>query len=378
MNRKSLILFVVICIVISNIMTACGSIKTSTDNSVILMEPIVKTKNSLNISVDPRIELLSIVQYLSNYNTIASGLITKESFEYKDKVRKHFMEFRKHEAIKFFNEISKNGFTFDAPPTSMLFMDNNFKVRKDVELTDYIARRAGSRENIIKLYNLLEDFASISDFTSFFNDNIEYYNTIIDNTLFLIDDEFDIINHLEGYYGWQNKSYNIVLSSLYGAGAYGPSISNKNQDVEIYSIIGCQMLNGNLDPSFGTIDYFNYLQQHEFSHSFINPTTSKNLDLANSYEELFEPIKDEMKYLAYAEWETCLNEHIIRALTSRFASHENKTKGRNLLKAEEEKNFIYVEALYNKLEEYEDNRDKYPTIEDFYPELLKALDQFKN
>jgi len=36
-----------------------------------------------------------------------------------------------------------------------------------------------------------------------------------------------------------------------------------------------------------------------------------------------------------------------------------------------------LKHLFKKLEEYKTNRAKYPTIEDFYPELLKALAEFK-
>ncbi|MDR7855173.1 DUF4932 domain-containing protein [Tissierella sp.] len=81
-----------------------------------------------------------------------------------------------------------------------------------------------------------------------------------------------------------------------------------------------------------------------------------------------------MSAMEYNIWETCLNEHIIRALTSRFTYLTDKDEGLELLRQEKEKGFIYVEALFHKLEIYENNTDTYTTIEDFYPELLSALD----
>jgi len=37
---------------------------------------------------------------------------------------------------------------------------------------------------------------------------------------------------------------------------------------------------------------------------------------------------------------------------------------------------VFTDALAKKLEEYEQNRGKYPTLDSYYPELLKALDGF--
>nr|WP_276536536.1 DUF4932 domain-containing protein [Tissierella carlieri] len=340
------------------------------------MEPITESKNSINVSVDPRIELLSIVQVLSNYNKIDDSLITEWDFEYKDKIIEKFSQYRNHKAVKQFKKMSNLGFSYDAPPGLMLFMDKNFNVREDVELTEYIIGRAGGENNINELFESLKEFCIDTNFIDFFNDNNNYYDRIINSTLELIPSDSNIIEDLEEYYGMKQKSYNVVLVSLYGKGAFGPNIDTKEDDTEIYSVLGCIGIDTMDLPMFGDLGFFTGLQQHEFSHSFINPITDKNHNLAYSYEELFIPIKDKMRSMAYTNWGTCLNEHIIRALTSRFAYHEDNLDGIKVLEMEKETGFIYVEALFNKLEEYENNRDKYSTIEDFYPELLKSLDEF--
>lgn len=376
MRKRIFVLSMIICVLVGGITTGCSQVKTSSNINISLMDPITISKNSINVSVDPRVELLSIVQYLSDYKNLGPGLMTNHSFNYKDSVKKHFIEFKEHEVIKLFDEMSKSSFSYDAPPGLMLFMNQEFGVRDDTELTDYIIMRAGGKKNIDKLFNALKDFCVETGFIDFFNGSTEYYNTIIDNTLLLISDEINLISKLEDYYGMQQGSYNMILASLHGGGSYGPQIITKEKGVEIYSIVGCQMLNGNLDPAFGTRNSFDYLQSHEFSHSFINPITLKNINLVNSYTDLYNPIEEKMKNMAYSTWQTCLDEHIIRALTSRFAYHEEESKGIMYLESEKQEDFIYVEALYNKLEEYENNRDKYPTIEDFYPELLKVLDEF--
>lgn len=377
MGKKSLLLLLSVCL-FSFILFGCTKVSTSSNIDLTLNEPVIKTKNSINIIVDPKIELLSIVQLLSGYDKINSTLMTDASFEYKDKVIEYFSEFKNHKAVKQFSKMSKSGFTYDAPPGLVLFADDNLNVRKDVELTEYIIKRAGGEEKIIRLFDALKEFCVDTNFDDFYNSNIDYYNEITDNTLLLMKDDTNIIEQLEEYYGIKQKSYNVILTSLYGKGAYGPKIQNIDGDTEIYSVLGCIGVSKNGYPFFITNnDYFTYLQQHEFSHSFINPITEKNIKLANSYDVLFGPIKDKMKSMAYSSWETCLNEHIIRALTARFVYNDGNSEDTNTLYKEKNQGFIYVESLFNKLEEYEKNRDKYPTIEDFYPELLKALDEFK-
>lgn len=376
MNRNFVISLILLFVLIAIIATGCNQAKTSIARDISLMEPITESKNSINVSVDPRIELLSIVQVLSNYNKINDSLITEWDSEYKDKIIEKFSQYTNHKAVKQFEKMSNLGFSYDAPPGLMLFMDKNFNVREDVELTEYIIGRAGGKNNINALFESLKEFCIDTNFIDFFNDNNNYYNRIINSTLELIPSDSNIIEDLEEYYGMRQKSYNIVLVSLYGKGSFGPKIDTKEDGTEIYSVLGCIGIDTMDLPIFGDLGFFTELQQHEFSHSFINPITDKNRNLAYSYEKLFIPIKGKMRSKAYANWDTCLNEHIIRALTSRFVYHEDNLDGIKVLEMEKETGFIYVEALFNKLEEYENNRDKYPTIEDFYPELIKSLDEF--
>ena len=83
-----------------------------------------------------------------------------------------------------------------------------------------------------------------------------------------------------------------------------------------------------------------------------------------------------MKKQAYGDWEDILNEHIIRAITTRFAYLESQEEGDKMLAAEGDKGFRYIDALLSKVLEYENSRSVYPDFNSFYPELLNALDPF--
>ncbi|MCJ7507636.1 MAG: DUF4932 domain-containing protein, partial [candidate division Zixibacteria bacterium] len=71
-----------------------------------------QTTDTLVITVDSRIELLGVVQFLSDYGE-RYGLITQYDFPYKNDVREHFQQYANHPAVKLFAKMSAQGFSFD-------------------------------------------------------------------------------------------------------------------------------------------------------------------------------------------------------------------------------------------------------------------------
>jgi C-terminal processing protease CtpA/Prc len=81
------------------------------------------TNPLIHIRIDPRLELLAIVQYLSGYREW-QGLITDIDFPYRREIETHFSAYRDHAAVKYFDTLSVDGFSFDAPPTAMLYLSD--------------------------------------------------------------------------------------------------------------------------------------------------------------------------------------------------------------------------------------------------------------
>jgi hypothetical protein len=108
--------------------------------------------------------------------------------------------------------------------------------------------------------------------------------------------------------------------------------------------------------------------------------TEKYADRVSSLDRLFEPIKNAMSKQAYGSWETCVNEHVIRAINIRMVEqYSNTQQSKALLNRELGNRFIYIEPLIEKLKEFEKQRDEnHITFSDFYPELINLLDSLKN
>jgi len=81
-----------------------------------------------------------------------------------------------------------------------------------------------------------------------------------------------------------------------------------------------------------------------------------------------------MNKQAYSSWESCVNEHIVRAVVARINYiHSGSENYENIITYEKDRGFLYIDELTKKLEEYEKNRDKYKSFKDFYPELVKVF-----
>src|SRR5262245_32631299 len=73
----------------------------------------------IEVAVDPRIELLAIVQYLSGYPA-CPGLLTRFDLAYKRAVDAAFAGHRGDRAVQLFAELSAKGFAFDGPVAALL------------------------------------------------------------------------------------------------------------------------------------------------------------------------------------------------------------------------------------------------------------------
>jgi hypothetical protein len=355
----------------------------------------IESAHSLNITVDPRIELLAVVQFLSGYGE-RTGLITCYDFPYKVDVSEYFSAYKDHPAVKLFAEMSLSGFNFDAPPDAMLHLSNPPELTLEVPFTRNLKRRAGGQERLEKFIQELRDFAQKTNFRSFFEAHKGTYSKLVSDTYGKMQG-VDFIATLENYYGMKQLSYNIILAPLFHSGGFGPRIDpegssspvrnfinslqylifNKwsGKSYEIYNICGPTGVENGI-PSFGTQVGFRQLAWHEFGHSFVNPLSEsfKNRIKISEYSSFFAPIREKMEKEGYSNWETCVNEHIVRAVTARLTFiHFGKQAGEDELRDQKSNGFAYIELLCKKLEEYEIRRDKYPTLADFFPEMISVF-----
>ncbi len=345
-------------------------------DSVQVGDAVVLKKNSLTIAVDPRIELISVVQYLSDYRNLGQFLVTEFDLTYRADADKWFSKSKNHPVIEMFNRMSK-GFNHDAPPTTALYLNPDLSLNGAIfrERGQNLVGRAGGKEQIRAFAGALKAFATDSGFPEFYESHKAYYAQIIRQTAESVSD-VDLILQLEQYYGEKRNSYTVIISPLLGRGSYGPQIERTEGVKDIYTIMGPFQSREGL-PNFGSIEYFNQQQRHELGHSFANPMADRNQKQVAQYAHLFPPMEPVMRSQSYPFWDTVLKESVVRAVTTRLAYlHDGAAAGDRELAYHRSRGFIFTEALAKKLEAYEQDRGKYTTLDSFFPQLLTGLDGF--
>lgn len=370
MKKHTFLLTVLFCYSIIQI-----ALSAPADDSYRLPGPTSKEYNSIHYTVSPKIELISIVQTISDYPTVFGFLMQKDSSHYKSEVLRHFGQFKNHPLVKAFNTISMQPrkMNFSAPSNLMLYADECLNLRTDLKLDEFVLSRAGGKDSLILFLDLLKDFAIKSSFNDFYKDHSGYYSRMISNTIAQLD-SIDHVKELESFYGMKQKSYGIVLVSLYGRVGYGNSIVYANGEREIFNTMGPQTLKDGI-PFFGDNLYLKNFTRHEFSHPFVNPLTEQYWDFIKGYAGRYDSIPRAAKQNMCGDWQECINEFTIRSVVVHLASLESPELGSQVYEREKSRGVSLLDPLLTALQAYANNRSRYPTFASFYPTILEV---FKN
>lgn len=337
--------------------------------------PINADVNPIRVTVDPRMELLSVIQLLS-----IQGAETRYSFQYKREMSDYFASYKHHRAVILYNRMFPRFFNFDAPPTLMLYVSDPPALKPHRGFLGIIRKIADQRKtgvagekNMVDFINALRDFARDSNFQKFYRDHQAVYETMVQDTEREAN-SVDIVSPVENYYGGvRSLKYTILLAPLFHPGGYGPMVEQVHGVHELYDICGPLSVRRNF-PVFGDANDICRLAWHEFGHSFVNQLVDRNWSSLTQYSSLYDPISTVMHLRSYGNWKTCVYEHIVRAVEARIIF---KIEGRKASDAfiEEQRvcGFAYVKSLCECLEDYEKHRDKYPVFKSFFPQLVDVF-----
>jgi hypothetical protein len=335
------------------------------------IQPIERSIGKLRISIDPRIELLAAIHSLS----VNQDLSNRNS-PYSKEIISFFEAFSSQEAVKLTESLQqKYGFSYDAPVAFMLHLSQPVELEEKNKFSDYILKRSGEGENLEQYRKSIKQFAEISNFETFWNSKIPFYNQILDKTLANMG-EIDLVKAMEDYFNETQENYNVIITPAFYGGK-GAFVSGLNGKETFYATLETTDMQENIPYTSGNNILF-YVW-HEYGHFFVNPLTEKYANRMSSQDKLYEPIKTAMLKQAYGSWETCVNEHIIRAINIRMVElYSNAQQSKTLLNRELDNRFIYIEPLIEKLKEFEKQRDEsHITFSEFYPELLNVLDSLQ-
>ena len=320
--------------------------------------------------VDKRVELLSIVFRLAERPEYSS-----QTFKlYTDRIEQHFEKYKKHELIQFTKSVvNENYVSYDAVMRMAINLDDNLKLLSDVKDVWQQDQR-WNKENVETFVTLLQKFYIDTEFDTFFNDNADLYNEAIKRYTSIYE-QIDL-DWFHFFYGKEpSEEFSVIIGMGFG-GNYGPSLDYTNGKRTVYSIVGVGMTDDRGMPDFHPMSFI--ILVHEFGHSFVNYLIEKNTEeFKENGERIFSVVKDEMAKQAYGSWKTMLCEALVRASVIKYAKDHKLMIGNDLMSdflitVEKENSFFWIEELVAELENYDKQREIYPTLESYMPKLIEA------
>lgn len=300
-------------------------------------------------------------------------LVTRHDVDYRREMIKHFAPFVDDPAARMFTKMVLKGFSYDAVPKTMLAFSPPPDLTPIAPVPADGLQRAGGPESLGSFVAALRTFAKRSRFNEFYDAHKSFYDQLVQRAQPSVN---EAVAALEGYSGLPISNSTVILGPVLHEGGFGATI--ESSPPTIYAIIGP---NGTEEgvPVFGSAQRMETLVQHEFCHSFVNPLTQHFGKEIEASSRLYTSIAQQTAQRAYADWETTVNEMIVRAVVCRLiAGARGEMETETCVASETSAGFKFVPLLANRLKEFEANRAKYRNLEEFYPRLIDVLSSAAN
>lgn len=324
--------------------------------------------NSIQPKVAEQTELVSIVFRLAN----AKEYVNNDVTSYVNAIDEYFKPYANHELIKFVKKLRHTSrVSFDAVMSMAVNLDINEGIRFKENLSIDSHDKRWSEKNINKFVELLDRFYKDSKFNDFFISQKSLYQKA-ENSYNEVLKEVDF-KWFEEFYGFKpNGSYNLIISLTNGRGCYGPSIKYIDGHEDIYAVMGIQQIDSLGIPFYTNKSIPTII--HEFNHSFCNPLIESHYNsMEPKASEFFKLVKDKMYSQHYGTSETMLYESLVRACVIKYYQHIKASEKRinGMILTEKSNGFILTDELFNLLTIYENSKNRYPTLKEFMPEVVR-------
>lgn len=191
----------------------------------------------------------------------------------------------------------------------------------------------------------------------------------------------ELLPAMERYYGASVHRYVLTPAPMSFPSVNFGVLVNTPRGPEARMVMG--PLRVTRDPAafgcgFDDRETLSWLTVHEFGHAFVNPLieTPEMHARIDRDAHLFAPIQDEQGEQGMGDWFGAVTEHLVRLGEIEVLESIGDTEGaqRRRLDNVLERKFIYLPLLEARMEEYNADRQRYPTFQSFLERLLDAFD----
>jgi hypothetical protein len=328
------------------------------------------------VTVDPRVELFSIIFRLAGNNEYTQGRVAS----YTKDVDAHFGPFRKHRVVETAKRLRQTaGIGFDAPMSLAVLLTDAEKLQTKVPLEPW-PESLDERWNVQRVADFLDaarQFVRDTSFAEFFKKHQPLYD--------IAKSRMQAVLATQGHLEWFDEffgqrpaaRFTVVLGMLNGGCCYGPHARTADGKEELYAVLGVWNTDADGKPQFTGQGVISTVI-HEFCHSYTNGFVARHeAELKAAGQKLFAPVASAMRSQAYGGGQTVLCESLVRAAVVRHTrKYVGEDAARQEIKQQRSRQFACVEELSNLLGEYESHREQYPTLEAFAPRLVKFFNEY--
>lgn len=328
---------------------------------------------AIEVRVDPRVELMSIVYRLAGNPEYNMG---NAASPYSRAVDEHFGAFREHAVVKQAQLLrQRRGISFDAVMSMAVHLEMDEQLvpslRTALEPRPPQLEKRWTEADAAEFVELLAAFARESDFRSFMA-KLRQFHEMAAESLAMVVNSQPIIPWFDGFFGQRAQAKYVVLAGLLNGGSnYGVSYrSADGSDEEITPVIGIWRWSEDGLPAVGEESLGTII--HEFCHPYANAAIDRfatELEMAGG--QLFAANRAVMERQAYGNGRTVLYESLVRACVVRYMVHQRgEEAAAKQAAAEAARGFKWTPGLAKLLGEYEADRAKYPEFDDFMPRVI--------
>jgi hypothetical protein len=328
----------------------------------------------VEISVDPRVELFSIIFRLAGNPEYDQGRIDS----YTREVERQFAAYRNHPAVVYASQLrASRGVGYDAPMGLAVYLKPGFSLQEAFPLNTFPADldRRWTPANTREFLNRARQFSRDTNFEVFFNRQQPRYRQAIEAMRQLLAEK-NRLGWFTSFFGTKaSPDFHLMLGMLNGGCCYGPR-AKIGEAEGIYCILGVWQQNPGGGAQFDQEAIYTIV--HEFAHSYANPLVDRHLaELRPAGERLFGKVKNQMARQAYGNWETMMRESLVRACVVRYASDiDGPDAAEKRARDEAARGFTWTKSLARLLGEYEADRETYPDLEAFFPKIVTFFNEY--
>ena len=331
-------------------------------------------KPVLSVSVDPRVELMSIIFRLAGNGEYRRGRVAS----YTADVDKHFGPFKGHAVVKLAARLRrKRGVSYDAPMSLAVHVTDALSLKEKIPFRPH-PPRLDRRWRLAEVREFLKEarlFVKASKFKQF----IDAHQGLYDKAAERMRQTVAKHAHLDWFDRFFGKRpgarFHLALGMLNGPCCYGAGITVGKTE-QLYCILGVWRCDKEGVPRFPKSVVPTIV--HEFNHAYCNPLVYSRADkLEKAGKKIYARVAKKMKRQAYGNWKTMMHESLVRASVVRYRlANEGKLAAAREILAQHARGFAWTGGLSNLLAEYEKNRHKYPTLDAFMPRIIKFFDDY--